>query len=504
MKILTTAQIRDWDAFTIIHEPISSIELMEIAAQQAYAVFAHQMQSFLPEPSNKQFAVFCGQGNNGGDGLVFARMLHEVGLNTKIYVLMLKEKGSADFEIQLQKTIEIGVPLQMIESIDTLTQISSYDVYIDAIFGSGLTKNLDGLAKELIDFLNKQNGIKISIDIPSGLFGDVELAILQEKTTVFIAHQTYTFQIPKSSFLFEETGKALGSLFVVPIGLHPKFSPQKLSTWNWLIPENIPSVSYAKFDYKWQKGHALLIAGSYGKLGAAVLSAKAALRASCGLLTVFVPKCAYTILQTSVPEAMLVTDHEELELRNFPSTEKYQAIGIGPGIGTHTGTIKGFGKWLNHINQPIVLDADAINACAVLLKENTLFKFPSNCIITPHYKEFDRLFGPSKNSLVRLNLAIEMAAKHEIVIVLKGAYTAIISPDKKVYFNSTGHPLLATAGSGDVLTGIVTAYLANGLSPLEAAIKAVFVHGNLAQSLHLKKYKHAIASDLIDELKFFA
>ena len=503
MKILTTAQIREWDAFTILNEPIKSIDLMERAAKQAYALFTQQMQTFLPEPSNNIFAVFCGQGNNGGDGLVFARMLQEAGFNAQVYVLKLKQKGSIDFEIQLQKTIKNGVPLQIIDSPNAVTQISTFNVCIDAIFGSGLTKNLDGLAKELIDFLNNQKGYKISIDIPSGLFGDIDLAIRQENAPVFVAHQTYTFQIPKSSFLFAETGKAVGELFIIDIGLLPHFLSQIQSNWTWLNEDNISNSAASKFDYKWQKGHALLITGSRGKLGAAILSSTAALRAACGLLTVFSPNCAYAILQTSLPEAMVLTDVEENEIRNFPATNNYQAIGVGPGIGIHAGTIKSFGKWLSQIKQAIVLDADAINACASLRKENPAFQFPPNCIITPHHKEFDRLFGPSKNSLERLNLAIEMAEKYQIVIVLKGAYTAIISSEKNVYFNSTGHPLLATAGSGDVLTGIVTAYLANGLLPLEAAIKAVFVHGNLAQSLHLKNYKHAIASDLIDELKFF-
>jgi ADP-dependent NAD(P)H-hydrate dehydratase / NAD(P)H-hydrate epimerase len=502
MKILNTAQIKEWDAYTILHEPISSLDLMDRAASSAFAFFKDYLQANSINLDSPTIAVICGQGNNAGDGLVFAKLLQQEGREVQVYVLKLKDKGSPDFEANLASCIALGIPIKFLENEFDLLQIPDHGIWIDALYGSGLSKNLQGLSSMLVQAINEKNGVKIAIDIPSGLFGDIQEAIQQKAAVIFKSDITYTFQQMKTSFLFPETGGFAGECVVVPIGLHPAYLKAIQDSWFWLEPNLLQHKPSSKFDFKWEKGHALMIAGSYGKVGAALLSSKAALRAGCGLVSAYVPKVAYTIFQTAFPEAMVETDEELTEIRNFPDCSKYDAIGIGPGLGFHPYTVRGFGNWIKHIKTPLVIDADGLNICAELLKMHPDFSFPKNCILTPHHKEFDRLFGKCNNSFERLNLAIEKARQYEIIIVLKSAHTAIVTPHGNVFFNSTGNNLLATAGSGDVLTGIVTAMLTKGFEPIEAAKKAVFLHGILANSLQAKGYKNIIASDLVEELKW--
>jgi NAD(P)H-hydrate epimerase len=502
MKILSTAQIKEWDAYTILHEPISSLDLMERAASSAFAFFKDYLQTNFTNLNSPTIAVICGQRNNSGDGLVFAKLLQQEGREVQVYVLKLKDKGSADFEANLAACIALNIPIKWLENEFDLLQIPDHYIWIDALYGSGLSKNLQGLSAMLVQAINAKNGVKIAIDIPSGLFGDIQEAIQQQDAIIFQSNITYTFQQMKTSFLFPETGGFAGECKVVPIGLHPLYLKAIQDSWVWLEPNLLEHKPASKFDFKWEKGHAILIAGSYGKVGAALLSSKAALRAGSGLVTAYLPKVAYTIFQTAFPEAMVETDEELYEIRNFPDCSKYDAIGIGPGLGFHPYTVKGFGNWIKHIKTPIVIDADGLNICAELLKMHPDFSFPPNCILTPHHKEFDRLFGKCNKSFDRLNLAIEKAKQYNVIIVLKSAHTAIIGPQGNVFFNSTGNNLLATAGSGDVLTGIVTAMLAKGFEPIEAAKKAVYLHGILADSLQAKGYKNMIASDLVEELKW--
>ncbi|MCF8254836.1 MAG: NAD(P)H-hydrate dehydratase [Bacteroidia bacterium] len=502
MKILTTLQIKAWDKFTIQTEPVSSLGLMERAAARCFQEMkVHLMEEF-SSLSKLNFQVFCGQGNNGGDGLVIARFLKMEGLSVEVFIVNEREKGSEDFELNLARASAIGIVPQFIDSNFGLNQIKNADVLIDALLGSGLNNPLTGLYKELVNMLNEKPGIKLSVDIPSGLFGDIETAIQNIDSASFKADRTYTFQVPKSSFLFAETAQNVGEFSTINIDLHPDFLVQTETSWNYLQQEELENRKHSKFDFKWQKGHALIVAGSYGKIGAALLAGKACLSTGCGLLTAFTPKVGYIPFQSSFPECMVLTDEEELEIRNFPAITNYNAIGVGPGLGTHLGTQKALEKWLSTINKPIVIDADALNCCAAIINANPDFNFPVNCILTPHAKEFDRLFGASNNAYERLLKAVEMAKKYNITFVLKGAHTQIVSPSGQVFFNSTGNNLLATAGSGDVLTGIITSLLAQGYSTLSAAKKGAFLHGLLADKLQQKGFKNILASDIIKELKF--
>jgi NAD(P)H-hydrate epimerase len=502
MKILNTAQIRDWDKFTITNNPISSIDLMEMAATEAFRVFKNDLNANTFSLGSGKIAILCGQGNNGGDGLVFAKLLYKEGIDFFLYVLKLKDSGSPDFEANLAICNSLHVPITWIENEFDLLKITDHSVWIDAIFGSGLNKNLSGLAAILVQTVNEKKGFKIAIDIPSGLTGDAQSAFEQGDAAILNADITYTLQLFKSSFLFPETGVYAGEIKLVPIGLHPDFLKSIQTSWEWLEPNMIQNIPPTKFSFKWDKGHALLIAGSYGKIGAALLASKAALRAGCGLVSAYLPKVAYTIFQTAFPEAMVQTDEELYEIRNFPDCSTFDAVGVGPGLGYHPYTVKGFGTWIKQVKIPIVIDADGLNICAELIKIHPDFSFPKDCIITPHQKEFDRLFGACNNSLERLHRAIEKADFYSIVIVLKSAHTSVISPQGLVFFNGTGNNLLATAGSGDVLTGIITSFLAKGFEPIEAAKKSVYLHGQLADSLKEKKYMNIIASDLIEELPF--
>jgi ADP-dependent NAD(P)H-hydrate dehydratase / NAD(P)H-hydrate epimerase len=502
MKILTTQQIKAWDQYTIQTEPVSSLGLMERAAARCFQEMKVHLLEEFSSLSKLNFHVFCGQGNNGGDGLVIARFLKMEGLSVEVFIVNEREKGSDDFELNLARASAIGIVPQIVDSNFGLNQLKNADVYIDALLGSGLNKPLTGLYKELINTLNEKPGIKLSVDIPSGLFGDIETAILNLDSASFKADRTYTFQVPKSSFFFAETAQNVGEFFLINIDLHPDFLVQTETFWNYLQEDELETRKQSKFDFKWQKGHALLIAGSYGKIGAALLSGKACLSMGCGLLTAFTPKVGYIPFQSSFPECMVLTDDEETEIRNFPAIANYNAIGVGPGLGVHAGTQKALEKWLSNVNKPIVIDADALNCCAAILQSNPNFSFPQNCIITPHAKEFERLFGASKNAYERLLRALEMAKKFNITIVLKAVNTQIVSSSGEVFLNSTGNNLLATAGSGDVLTGILTSLLAQGYSTLSAAKKGVFLHGLVANKLQQKGFKNILASDIIEELKF--
>ena len=507
MILPNAQQIREWDAFTIVHEPISSLDLME----RASLAFKEALLGHLNERDllggQIPFYIFCGRGNNGGDGLVAARLLSEMGLKVHVFVLQqnTSSKPSPDFEFNFNRLKDLKkVEIESIQKAEDFPIIPLESVVIDALFGTGLNKPLSGIAESLINWLNQCSGYKVSIDVPSGLMSDLFMMDLLAERSVFKANHTFTFQVPKQSFMLAENYDFVGDFEVLSIGLHQDYLSNIQSDFNYITNEWVQNKIRlrSKFCHKGTNGHALVVAGSYGKMGAALLSSRAALRAGCGMLTAFVPKVGYTIFQTAFPEAMVQTDDELCELRNFPDTSKFDAVGVGPGMGNHPYTVKSFGNWLNQIKEPLLIDADGLNACAELMKLHTDFSFPEHAVLTPHPKEFERLAGTSRNSEERLIKQIEFAKKHKVIIVLKGAHTSIALPDGLVYFNMTGNPLLATAGSGDVLSGIITSFLAQGYEASEAAILGVYLHGYVADRLKSKGVKHAIAGDFIEELKF--
>jgi NAD(P)H-hydrate epimerase len=368
--------------------------------------------------------------------------------------------------------------LHNIHTLNDFPELAKDTIIIDAILGTGLSRPAEGLIADIISQIN--NGYEqhtiIAIDIPSGLLADVS-SVLQPAVQ---AHHTLSFEVPKLAFLLPENAVRIGEVHILPIGLHPDYithTPARFNITDGAMMRDIYKPR-KPFSHKGTFGHVLLIAGSYGKMGAAILSAKSCLQAGVGLLTCHIPKCGYDIMQISVPAAMCVIDEQFDHSSSFPSEEeakKYNTIGIGPGLGTSAGSSWALDKLLDHYRQPMVIDADALNLLSASPK--TLAKVPEYSILTPHPKEFERLFGKTANDIERLELLSQKAVEKKCCILLKGRYTAMASPDGELYFNATGNPGMATGGSGDVLTGIITSLLAQGYSSKEAMLLGVYIHG---------------------------
>lgn len=489
MKILSAPQIRALDAFTIQHEPIASIDLME----RASTVFTDWFCEYYPK-RHQLVHIFCGMGNNGGDGLAVARLLHRRKYDIRVSICRFGENGSTDFRVNLQRLQEMNdLAIGYIEKSDPLPDLEDTSIVIDAIFGSGLNRPVTGYWAELIEHINNSGTAIAAIDIPSGLFADqhTEGAVIQ-------ATRTLAFELPKLAFLFPENNRAVGNWENRSIELSTEFLTQ-VDTVNYYIDQTLVSGLFRKrekFDHKGTFGHALLLAGSYGKVGAAILAARAALRSGLGLLTIHAPRCAYEILQISIPEAMVSIDRHRHYISEWPPLQQYQSVGIGPGINQGQMTGEAILQLIENANIPIVVDADGLN----ILSKNPehLAQLPENSILTPHPKEFERLFGKTKDNFERYRLQRDMAQKYRIVLVLKGAHTCIAMPDGSCYFNSTGNPGMATGGSGDVLTGILTGLMAQAYTPQAAAILGVYLHG-LSGDLAAAELEHhsLIAGDLI-------
>lgn len=469
MYLLNAQQIKAWDEYTIQHEPISSIDLMERAAAECVKWIEQQQWQ------KRSFKIFSGKGNNGGDGLAIARLLFELNYQVTVYILESGRPGSEDFRTNLQRLNETGLKeLHFIQSKENFPLININDGLIDALFGSGLNKPLQGLSAELVEHINHSKAFVLSIDLPSGLFIDKS----SKENIVVEADHTLTFQCCKLALLMQENAFFIGDVDVLDICLHPGFlqsqNLQQIVVETKLIRQIFKPRN--AFAHKGNFGHALLIAGSYGKMGAAVLSAKACLHSGVGLLTCYLPKCGYVIMQTSVPEAMVLTDENENIIAQLPSeTEKYAVIGMGPGIGTATETQNVLSFICRRYKRSLVIDADGLNCLS--LQKDLLKEVPADSVLTPHPKEFDRLFGEHANDFERLETARQRSKELNTIIVLKSHHTAIITPAGNVFFNSTGNAGMAKGGSGDVLTGIITSLLAQNYSPEHAAVLGVYLHG---------------------------
>ncbi len=488
IRILSVEQIRNADKYSIQNEPIASIDLMERAAGAFAAWF---MTRFSPVHA---VHIFCGTGNNGGDGLAVGRMLLEKTYKVHIYVVGDPAKGSADFKMNMERLDQKNI--QVLRRHTDLRQLGAGDVIIDALFGSGLGRQVEGWYAEVINHINEQPSTKVAIDIPSGLFADKV-----SKGSIVRADHTVGFQQPKLAFVLPQNFDFVGEWHVVDIGLSREFIEQQ-DTYCFVLSESqIREIirKRGKYDHKGVFGRALVVAGGYGKMGAAVLSARAALRSGTGLLTTYIPACGYDIMQTAVPEAMVVIDPKENTLSKAPEVDGYDAVGIGPGIGKSLEAVNSMRELLPSLGRPVVVDADALN----ILSDNRelLGLLPENSILTPHPAEFERLVGKWNNDFERLEVQRKFSKDYQVIVVLKGAHTSISTPEGKVYFNSTGNPGMATAGSGDVLTGMVTAMLAQRYGPEEAAIIAVYTHG-LAGDIAGKKHGQVamIASDILESL----
>lgn len=489
IKILSASQIKELDAYTIQHEPVTSIELMERACRAFTNWLVERFDA------THQIGIICGTGNNGGDGLGIARMLREWNYPVKVWVVRGGVKETTDFQINL-KRLEGKILINEITSEVKPEYFSECTMLIDALFGSGLSRPVEGIYEEVIDCLNSVQAIKVAVDIPSGMFADKH-----SSGEVFRAHHTVSFHLPKLAFLMPENHLYIGDWHLVDIGLHKKGLAETQTHHYFTTLKSVKKLlkHRNKFDHKGKFGHALLIAGSSGKMGACVLSAKACMRSGVGLLTTHVPKIGYPIIQITVPEAMALIDSSESHFTDNYDSDQFQTIGIGPGIGQHVETKTAFEKLLRKYRKPMVFDADALNLLGTYQELQLLI--PEGSILTPHPKEFERMAGGWFNDFERLVKLQRFAKKINSVVVLKGAFSTIACPSGNVFFNSTGNPGMATAGSGDVLTGILTGLLAQGYTDKEAAILGVFTHG-LAGDLAAREkgMTSMIAGDLIDFL----
>lgn len=474
--LLTSAQMRKADEFTIEHLPIASIDLMEKAAR----AFVH---CFLRDEfdTSKSIAIFCGKGNNGGDGLAIAHLLlHNGYSNIKVYLVNFSDNQSSDYTINLQRLEESRCKKIILNTAAELKSIKS-DIVIDAILGSGLNKPLAGEYATLVHQINQSKTRVYAVDVPTGFFAEGKLP---KEYNGIKALKTICFQRPKINFFMPESTQATAQFEVVPIGLDETFIQKQSADFYLIEEEDIRHTLKPRkpFSHKGTYGHALIIAGNTNTMGAALLSAMACLHTGAGLTTACIPQSGLVALNTKLPEVMALPRDEYLRIVN---PEKYQAIAIGPGLGISIENE----RMLEHlftINQPLVIDADGLNILAE--RQDLLSKLPAHSLLTPHMKEFDRLFGAHESWWERLQTAKEQAVKLKIVIVLKNQYTFICSSEGKIFVNPTGHPAMAQGGMGDVLTGVIAAFLAQKYTTTDAAILGCYIHGKTGDGLAKEKY----------------
>jgi len=490
MKIFNAETIKRIDEATITNEPLSSLALMERASSACSDYILNSYKKHF-------FTIVIGAGNNAGDGLAIARQLIEAKKQVQVIDILPEAKKTKDFEENKKLLLEIIAPNNYIDlfNIESLL-LNETDIIIDAIFGIGINRPSSGIVKQVIEKINQSGKTVISIDIPSGLYPDKK----NDASDIIIeANETLTFQFLKLAFLFAENHKYTGEIKVLDITLHKKTIASLPSQYHFTQKNDIKLKTRSKFQHKGNFGHSLLIAGSYGKMGACILATKACLKSGTGLLTAHIPETGVVPMQSAVPESMLSIDSNTKEFASAPEIKNYDAIGIGPGIGTNANTAMALKKLLLSSSQKLVLDADALN---IISQNKDLFDvIPHQTIITPHPKEFDRLFGSHTKGHSRFLTQIEMSKKHTIIIVLKGHYTSVSLPNGEVHFNSTGNPGMATAGSGDVLTGVILSLLAQGYTSKDAAIFGSYIHGLAGNFAKVKQGEISlIASDIIDNL----
>lgn len=494
IKIFATEKVKDLDQYTIQYEPISSPDLVERAA----TMFIHEFCRRYSKQT--RIVIFAGQGNNGADALAIARLLIDEGYRVETILFNPSNHLSYDCELNKERLLKMD-HVEFTEVIDNFVppELSERDIVIDGLFGSGINRPLTGGFAAVVNYLNQSDATIVSIDVPSGLFGEDNRN--NDPDAIIQADVTLTFQFPKLAFLLAENEKYVGEWKVLDIGIHPYIIEQTPCPYYFIEEEDVAAVfePRERFAHKGTFGHALLIAGSRGKMGAALLSAKACLRSGVGLLTVHIPQRGEFSFQTAFPEAMLSFDPNKEFFSALPDISIYSAVGIGPGLGQHMESVAALERLLTTSSHPVVIDADALNLLAS--NHDLISRIPPRSILTPHPKEFDRLAGSSTSDYERLMKAQSFATEYKVCVVLKGAYTAICTAEGNIYFNSTGNPGMATAGSGDVLTGIILGLLAQGHEPETAAVTGVFLHGTAGDLAAVYRSEESmIASDITEML----
>ena len=489
MKILSSAAIRTVDAKTIQYDKISSSDLMENAATAFFNSFTQKYKN-----KEKTIALFCGIGNNGGDGLVVARLLHNAGYTVVVYMLRVSDTLSDDCALNIERAKRVGVNITDITSTVQIPDLHDSDIIIDAIFGTGLSREITGLIKDVINAINATNKTVISVDVPSGLFLDKPTQLAVEAT------ETVTFQIPKLSLFLPDNNRFVGKLSIEDIGLSRVAIDEAETDKYYITLEDMVKQlkPLGQFAHKGTQGHALIVGGSLGKIGAVSLASKAALKSGCGLVSAFVPKCGTIPLQSFFPEVMVIEDSKQNSISSITFDIRPDAIAIGMGMGKQDETKQALQQFIKSNNIPLVIDADALN----ILSENYewINDLQPNTILTPHPGELKRLIGAWENDFEKIELTRALAQKYNLIVVIKGAHTIIVDA-KNMYVNSSGTSALATAGSGDVLSGIIVSLLAQGYEPIVATQLGVYIHGKTAnittEEINPRTF---IASDIIENI----
>jgi len=493
VKIFSKEQIYQGDKLTAERQQIASTDLMERAGSQIFNWIDKRMQG-----AQVPIHVFCGIGNNGGDGLVLARHLITHGYNVISYVVNCSDKRSKDFLVNYDRVKNVTKEWPILLSCtEEFPEIGSDDIIVDAVFGIGLNRAADDWVKALFQHFKASKAFTLAIDMPSGLYAN---RIPDDENGVVWADYTLSFASPKLVFFLPETAKYTIQWEVLDIGFDPKFQEETITEAELIgkyeiLPLYMPR---EKFAHKGTYGHSVILGGSYGKIGAVLLASRAALSVGSGLITAFIPKCGYTIMQSAFPEAMVITDVNETMLTQVEMDLKPTVVGLGIGMGTHENTVNALKLFLEQNKAPLVIDADGIN---ILSKQKDLLMLlPKETVLTPHPKELERLIGKWTDDFDKLAKAKAFAKQYNLILVIKGAHTITIV-NERLYINSTGNPGLATAGSGDVLTGIITGLIAQGYEPKAAAIFGVYLHGK-SGDIALKDfgYQSLIASHLISYL----
>lgn len=493
MKIFSAEQLYEADKITLEQQQITTEELMERAGAQIFNWFHERLNG-----ASVPIHIFCGIGNNGGDGLVLGRLLIESGYNVIVYVVNCSDKRSKSFlyNYDLIKNVTKDWPILM-KGENDFPEIDPEDIIVDAIFGIGLNRCPDGWVKKLIQHLNAIPAFKLAIDIPSGLFPNTAL---KDEDAVLRANHTLTFQTPKLAFFLPETAQFAPSFDLLDIGLDREFLVNTKPLAQIISKPEAQNLykHRERFAHKGTYGHALIVAGSYGKIGAAAISTAATFRIGAGMVTTFIPKCGYSILQTTVPEAMVATDIEEEFISKINVDFEPSAIGVGMGIGKKEHTVEALKNLFRNFKSPMVIDADAIN----LIAENKelLKLLPKNSILTPHPGELQRLVGKWEDDYDKIDKVKKFSIKHEVLVVIKGAHSITIFGDT-LYLNSSGNPGMATAGSGDALSGVITGLLSQGYDPLASCVFGVYMHGFAGDlAVNQMGYEAVMANDIINNI----
>ncbi|MCW5517422.1 NAD(P)H-hydrate dehydratase [Muriicola sp. Z0-33] len=492
MKIFNAQQIYQADKFTIEKQQITSDALMERAAVQIFNWLHQRMQG-----AQVKIHLFCGIGNNGGDGIALARHLQEHGYNIEVNVVNYSERRSKDFLINLDRLKDRKIWPNFMNEDAPYPEIGGDDIIVDALFGIGLNRALAKWVADLIQYLNTSGAFILSVDVPSGLYLSKAVEVPE---AVIQANFVLSFQAPKLVFFLPDTGNYSRQWEILDIGLDPEYLNGTITDFE-LIGKNEVLPMYKgreKFSHKGTYGHALIIGGSHGKIGAVILAARACLTAGSGLVTALVPGCGYIPMQTAFPEAMVLTDVGENNITALEFNEKYAAVGFGIGLGTADATAAAMKKFLSENKSPLVIDADGLN---LLSSNKELLKLlPKQTILTPHPGELERLVGKWKDDFEKLEKVFKFSKKHDCIVVIKGAHSVTIY-EGRGYVNATGNPGMASAGSGDVLTGILTGLIAQNYEPLQAAIFGVYLHGRAGDiAMEEMGYQALTATKIIEAL----